>query len=429
MSTATATREQFQFETAVRVGKAIRISVDGPTDSGKSLTSLQVAATLAKRAPRGNGRFAVIDTENGESLWYADKFDFDVHIWKGPYSPDRLVDAIDSTVALGYSAIVIDSTSHFWSAGGGVLDIADRSRNSWAEASPAYSRMVEAIVNCPIDLVATVRSKMKHLVNDEGVPFPVGMGQIQRDEFVYEFSMALQMDRDHTARVVKGRFDDFSGRVIPPGLDNVDEFVNAVKDWIDTGEPLVDASEFISSIAEVIPDPTERQAFKRKLGAQFGQPDNWTETKLAGARLELATVSNAATAEEALDEPAHMDESFAEEPAPAPAPEPAPEPKAEAPAAEPEEVPAAEALAVRGKAVGIDEFTEVCHAADITVPDAVNMIADAIKAAGRDWGADNTYEGLVAFEPEVFSAAHEIMTSGEPLTVEALTAAAREAAE
>lgn len=122
-------------------------------------------------------------------------------------------------------------------------------------------------------------------------------------------------------------------------------------------------------------------------------------------------------------------DSIMAKPPETPAAEPETEPTPPEPEPEPEGVPAAEALAVRGKPVGIDEFTEVCHAADITVPDAVNMIAAAIKAAGRDWGTESTYEGLVAFEPEVFSAAHEIMTSGEPLTVEALTAAAQEAAE
>ncbi len=107
----------FQFREAKREGVGLLIGLAGGTGSGKTFSAFRLASGIA-----GNRKFAVIDTEAGRALHYADQFRFDHGDLRGPFNPDAYIEAIAAADDAGYPAIVVDSTSHLWAGDGGILD-------------------------------------------------------------------------------------------------------------------------------------------------------------------------------------------------------------------------------------------------------------------------------------------------------------------
>jgi hypothetical protein len=102
---------------AKREALALLLGLTGGTGSGKTYSALLLAQGLA-----GEKRVALLDTENGRALHYADMFDFD-HVQIGaPFRARKYHDAIRDLAAMGYGAIIVDSFSHEWQGEGGVID-------------------------------------------------------------------------------------------------------------------------------------------------------------------------------------------------------------------------------------------------------------------------------------------------------------------
>lgn len=114
------------FRPAKREGVSLLIGLAGPSGGGKTLSAMKLAAGLA-----GGNRFAVIDTEAGRALHYADDFQFDHADLRAPFTPDAYADAIQAADKAGYQVVLVDSMSHEWEGDGGILD--------WQEAE--FARM------------------------------------------------------------------------------------------------------------------------------------------------------------------------------------------------------------------------------------------------------------------------------------------------
>jgi len=119
-----------QFTKATKWQARLRMAIQGPAGSGKTYTSLCFGCALAEM--RG-GRLAVIDTERGSAVKYADRYDFDVVALES-FQPERYVEAIDAAEAAGYRVLVIDSLSHAWEGEGGVLSLVDEASRRTASA-------------------------------------------------------------------------------------------------------------------------------------------------------------------------------------------------------------------------------------------------------------------------------------------------------
>ena len=78
-----------QFNKAERKRSKLRLAICGVSGSGKTTAALQIARGLG-------GKIAMIDTENGSSSLYSDKFDFDVLELEAPYTPERYIEAIEA---------------------------------------------------------------------------------------------------------------------------------------------------------------------------------------------------------------------------------------------------------------------------------------------------------------------------------------------
>ena len=214
------------FKRATRETVKARIAIQGPTGSGKTYSALGIATGLA-----GDGKVAVIDTEKGSASTYANRFDFDVLELGPPFDPDRYVAAIEEASRAGYAVIVVDSLSHAWFDEGGVLDIVDKASArtgnkfaAWASGTPKQNALINAVVRCPVHIIATIRSKMEYAQekDDKGrsVVRKIGLGPVQRDNVEYEFAIVGEIALDHSITFTKSRFEALQDKSYnKPGAD------------------------------------------------------------------------------------------------------------------------------------------------------------------------------------------------------------------
>lgn len=106
-----------EFKPAKRQGVHLLIGLAGASGSGKTYSAMEIATGIA-----GDKRFAVIDTESGRALHYADRFAFDHADLEPPFRPDTYLEAILAAEKASYPVIVVDSVSHEHAGDGGLLD-------------------------------------------------------------------------------------------------------------------------------------------------------------------------------------------------------------------------------------------------------------------------------------------------------------------
>ena len=130
------------FRTAERRKAKLRLAIDGPSGSGKSLTSLLIAYGIT-----GDwSKIAVIDTERGSGDLYTGTTipgtsdiigKYLIVTMEPPFSPQAYSELAWAAEKEGIEVLIIDSLSHAWEGKGGVLDMHDaatqasRSKNSW----------------------------------------------------------------------------------------------------------------------------------------------------------------------------------------------------------------------------------------------------------------------------------------------------------
>jgi hypothetical protein len=201
-----------QFQKAQRKQAKLRLAVAGPAGSGKSYGALLIAKGLG-------GRIAVIDTERGSASLYSDMADFDALELAPPFTPERFVEAIRAAEKAGYDVLVVDSMTHEWNGSGGCLEINDalaHSRfkgNTWAAwnvTTPRHRAFVDAILQSPCHVIATLRSKTETVQGDDKRVKKLGMKSEQRDGTDYEFTVVLDIDHErHVAVASKDRTNLF----------------------------------------------------------------------------------------------------------------------------------------------------------------------------------------------------------------------------
>ncbi len=208
------------FKKATRKDSKMRLALIGPSGSGKTFSSLLVARGLV--GPQG--RIAVIDTERGSASLYADVTPFDVCELTPPFTPEKYIEAIRAAEREGYDLIVIDSLSHAWAGTGGILDIHDaatvKEKNSWSawrQVTPRHNDLVDAMLQSPCHLIATLRAKQEYVQVQEGGKAKVqkvGLAPVQRDGIEYEFTLVFDLDASHNAVASKDRTSLFDGQVV-----------------------------------------------------------------------------------------------------------------------------------------------------------------------------------------------------------------------
>jgi len=237
------------FAPATRRKLKLRLAICAPAGYGKSWNLLQFGQTLARLA---NTKIAAIDTEHGALSKYQGytfdgmpPVDFDTCQLQH-FAPTAYTAAIREAAAAGYGVLLIDSLSHAWSGVGGALAQVDQksagggnSFTAWKDVTPQHNELVEAILSYPGHVLASMRTKMEYVLEEEDrkgrkvmVPKKIGMKPIQREGMDYEFDIVCDMDESHTLIVGKTRCPAIDGqRVVKPGP----EFLTPVIRWLDEG--------------------------------------------------------------------------------------------------------------------------------------------------------------------------------------------------
>jgi hypothetical protein len=264
------------FTRASRRQKKLRMSLAGPSGSGKTYTALAIGSALAARSPGGSetsAKVAVLDTERGSASLYSDRFNFDV-VELDSFNPENYIKVINEAAEAGYSVLIIDSLSHAWFGQGGVLDqVNKRGGNSFTEGwgkvgTPLQNRLMDAILNAPMHIIATMRVKSEYVIEaDErgkSVPRRVGLKEVQREGVEYEFDIVGLLDLSNTMTIEKSRMPDLTGAIVdkPDG-----KFADRVLRWLGEGET-GPAAPAPSHFAPAVPAGTPARAAE---GAQSDQ--------------------------------------------------------------------------------------------------------------------------------------------------------------
>jgi hypothetical protein len=232
------------FKKAVRQRVKARIGLCGPAGSGKTMSALKLAFGIVGPG----GRIAILDTENESASLYAHLGDYDVDVIKPPFTVDKYISGIREAEKQGYDLLIIDSLSHAWAGTGGILELVDAKTESakgnkfagWREATPKHNSLVDAMLQSPMHVIATMRTKTEYILieDDKGkkIPKKVGMAPVQREGMDYEFTLVFDIDQErHIATSGKDRteiFDGFFGKL-------TEEHGRVIRQWLDSGETAV----------------------------------------------------------------------------------------------------------------------------------------------------------------------------------------------
>lgn len=253
------------FKPAQKTQSKLRMTIDGPAGSGKTYTALRFAHALAN-----GGQIAFIDTERGSASKYAGDapdgipWKFDV-LELIQFSPEKYTEAILVAGRAGYSVLVIDSLSHAWEGVGGALDLKQRAGEAWSawrHVTPVHNRMIDAILQAPLHVITTMRSRMEYVQETDGngrtVIRKVGLSPIQRPGTEYEFDIVCDIDWSHILTVSKSRCSAVADMTVEkPGP----EFMRPVIEWLNSGG---------AAAANLVQEPAKTVVTLETLLTQYG---------------------------------------------------------------------------------------------------------------------------------------------------------------
>jgi len=235
------------YELVSRQKSKLRMALTGVSGAGKTLGALYIAYGITNDW----GKIALIDTEHERGRFYANRTDlptptgaFLYQAMTAPYSPEKYkAYVLEGAEAVGSDGVIIvDSFSHAWDNEGGVLDIKSgiekqagkNGYTAWDEAGKIQNNLVNTLLSVNAHTIITLRAKMAYAMeqNEKGKmqPVKIGLAPVQRDNTEYEFDIAMNIARDHTAVVSKDTtfLDTFSGIITP-------ELGSQLHDWLDNG--------------------------------------------------------------------------------------------------------------------------------------------------------------------------------------------------
>ena len=226
----------FNFTKAKRERAKLKVCLMGSSGSGKTLSALYLAYGMT-----GDwNKIAVIDSERGRALMYANRSDLNTGEFlhcdlEPPYTVDRYIEAMREAEKLvgEDGVIIIDSGSHAWKGTGGVLDAKEQIAqqrgktdfSAWNDAGKIQNKFIDTIMDLNCDTIVTLRSKVAYTqeVDPETGKSRVrklGLEPEQKADFEYEMTLVMNVDKDsHCAELVKDNTfldaEGFYGRITP----------------------------------------------------------------------------------------------------------------------------------------------------------------------------------------------------------------------
>jgi hypothetical protein len=264
-----------EFQKAVRKRARLRLALAGPSGSGKTHSALLIAAGLG-------GRIAVIDTERSSASLYSHLVDFDTLELNPPFAPERFIEAIHTAAKAGYSVCVIDSITHEWDGAGGCLEANEElahakfKGNTWAawnETTPRHRAFIDAILQTPMHVIVTLRSKTE-TVQEGGKVKKLGMKAVQRDGVEYEFTTVLDLEHErHYALATKDRTNLFS----TPHVVTT-ETGRRIAEWLESGAVQKLTEKEVADHKAAITAAAGEEDLKRAFGTAYTAAKNISDS-------------------------------------------------------------------------------------------------------------------------------------------------------
>ncbi|MER6830910.1 AAA family ATPase [Streptosporangium sp. NPDC000563] len=244
----------FEFAPAVRTAEMARIILDGLPGA----PTLPVALRIARGLVGADGVIGVVDTQRGAAARYADDHTF-VHLRVDSCSPKVMPDIVVAAVAARVDVLIIDTFSSFWSGRDGMLMLVDQHRKSpsqsgWSEARPHELAMMDALLDYPGHVIATLRVKSDVVVAaaQDGRPsgWKVALKPDHRDGLEYDFHLAATVDLDGSLTVTSTCVEDVAALQIGAIERNPgQEYGQALADWFGQGEALPTLRDYLDRAA------------------------------------------------------------------------------------------------------------------------------------------------------------------------------------
>jgi len=218
-----------ELKKAQRSKAYLKLGMSAPSGGGKTLGALLIAYGLMKeKYPNESdefrwGKIAIVDTENGSGELYVGSEvagtkigSYNAITLTEPFVVEKYTQAIEVCHEAGMEVCILDSTTHMWSGPGGLLEkqsnVTKKTGNSytaWRDVTPEYKRFVDTMLQTPIHIIATARSKQEYMVdkdsNGKATVRKIGLEPEQRKGFEFEFTTFIEIDADHTAFGSKDR--------------------------------------------------------------------------------------------------------------------------------------------------------------------------------------------------------------------------------
>lgn len=212
------------FAPASKEAAKLRAALFGPSGAGKTFTALRLATGIG-------GRIALIDSERRTASKYADRFTFDcANLAANQCRVADYVRVIRGAAQAGYDVLIIDSLTHAWQQLLSEIDALAKAKyrgntwSAWSEGTPLQRQLVDAILDYPGHVIATMRSKTEWTTekdrNGKDKPVRVGLSPEQGKGIEYEFDFLLELSTEHILTVIKDRSGRFQDLILPnPGED------------------------------------------------------------------------------------------------------------------------------------------------------------------------------------------------------------------
>lgn len=298
------------FQKASRSQVFLKLAITGPTGSGKTFSSLRLLLGLLGINPQNyllpdTKKIAFEDTENESASLYAPPdgsepdfkttFPFDVMPIAPPFAPEAFSKGIESAVAAGYGAVVIDSASHLWR---GILkykgEIDARGGNQWTnwrDPDKKFQEAIDAVLQSKIHVVFCMRSKMEYEQVKDGnksAIVKVGLAPIMKDDLEYEFTSVLDIQMDHKAKASKDRSGLFPDDKIFQITEDTGKQIAA---WLKTATPKPEPVAPPKDATVVLTDEAAREKNIAKLSEMLSKnvPEGHEESDFVSAWCKMVS--------------------------------------------------------------------------------------------------------------------------------------------
>jgi hypothetical protein len=188
----------FTFITAERRNTHLLVALAGASGSGKTYSAMSLAQGIC-----GDEPFAVVDTEAGRALHYADQFNFKHADFAPPFTPERYLEVVKAAEKAGFGAIIIDNMSHEFDGQGGIMEMADNSSvkgpGAWKDPKMRHKKMMNAFLQVRTHLIFCLRAEEKIDLtarDDRGkvIVKNAGWFPIQEKRFMYEMTASFTLN-------------------------------------------------------------------------------------------------------------------------------------------------------------------------------------------------------------------------------------------